>query len=138
MSRLGSLLLVLLAAACSPMATPPPGYAGDDARDFVKKHRVALEKEIGIGSGPRLYDLAILADCRDVPRLGRRLHRNQGALFAPGAEQDEVLAERMVKFMQDNKDLRCISLESRRDGDFAAGRRFIGPSRGQVALSGGL
>jgi hypothetical protein len=108
----------------------PAGYAGDDARVFVREHRAELEAEIDTGSGPRLYDLAVIAGCQDVPALGRRLHKQRENLFAPvgpagevaGAggppgsasapgpaapgpavpPSDEDVAERVVRFMGEN------------------------------------
>ena len=80
------MLLVLLVVGCGPAPTPaddPAGYAGPDARAFVEKHRAELEAEIAVGSGQTIYNLAILADCQDVPQLSRRLHRRQAQLFAP-------------------------------------------------------
>jgi hypothetical protein len=136
----------------------PAGYAGDDARAFVQKHRTELQAEIATGSGPRLYDLAILADCQDVPQLGRRLHRRQDELFYQSASQpadgrpasaatgearggapvsDSEAAERVVRFMQDRRELRCLNLDLSRQRLFAAGRRHIGPRRGPTTARGG-
>jgi len=104
----------------------PARYAGDDARAFVREHRAELETEITVGSGPRLYDLAVIAGCQDVPALGRRLHKQRDNLFAsvngpsgeapvagaqPGSvtpsssavpPSDEDVAERVVRFMGEN------------------------------------
>jgi hypothetical protein len=138
----------------------PAGYAGDDARAFVQKHRSELQAEIAAGSGPRLYDLAILANCQDVPQLGRRLHRRQEELFyqgageprdgrpasaAPGEDRgpsgmavsDSEAAERVVRFMQNRRELRCLGLDLSRQREFAAGRRHIGPRRGPTTARGG-
>jgi len=143
----------------------PAGYAGDDARDFVREHRAELQAEIDAGSGPRLYDLAIIADCQDVPALGRRLHKRRDELFAPvngnaveggtvegsgGAAtppSDAEVAERVVRFMSENDrsstgtfdsgELRCLNLEIGRHSQLAAGTRHIGPSRAATTARGG-
>jgi len=142
-------LVGVLAAGCGSGSSKPAGYAGDDARDFVKKHRVALEKDIRTGSGPTLYDLAILANCQDIPLMGRRLHKHQEELLGPGstsekaatnekaATHDEVVADRVVRFLEDNSELRCLDLELGNQRLMAAGTRHIGPSRSQVARRGG-
>jgi hypothetical protein len=110
---------------------PPPGYAGDDARDFVRTHRAELQREIATGSGPRIYDLAIISDCQDVPQLGRRLHVRQGDFFSAGVPErtvpDAEAADRVVRFMQDSRELRCLNLDLSRGNEFSAGRRHIGP-----------
>jgi hypothetical protein len=121
----------------------------------VKKHRVALEKDIRTGSGPTLYDLAILANCQDIALMGRRLRKHQEALLGPtspneeaapnakaaadakAATNDEVVADRVVRFLEGNSDLRCLDLELGNRRLMAAGTRHIGPSRSQVAQRGG-
>jgi len=145
-------------------SSPPPArHAGDDARAFVREHRAELEAEIATGSGPRLYDLAIIADCQDFPALGRRLHKQRENLFAPapgaGGEapgaapvsgpppSDEEVAERVVRFMSENGtssagtpnsgELRCLELELGRQSVLAAGTRHIGPRRGPTTARGG-
>lgn len=137
----------LFATACGPRPTPP-GHAGDDARAFVAKHRAELQAEIATGSGPRIYDLAILANCQDVPALGRRLHQHQSDLFLPAgssppgvnaeaANSDAEVADRVVRFMSDRRELRCLSLDISRTRDMSAGRRVIGPRRSHVTARGG-
>lgn len=124
----------------------------------MQKHRTELQAEIAAGSGPRLYDLAILANCQDVPQLGRRLHRRRDQFFAqtpgeaaeghaanaaagegqgPGVVSDGEAAERIVRFMQSSRDLRCLNLDLSRQREFAAGRRYIGPRRGPTTARGG-
>jgi hypothetical protein len=131
----------------------PAGYAGDDARAFVVKHRAELQAEIAAGSGPRIYDLAILANCQDVPALGRRLHRHHDDLFlsapatepdgdtpaanTPAANSDAEIADRVVRFMADRRELRCLNLDLSRTREMAAGRRHIGPRRGPTTARGG-
>lgn len=142
----------------------PAGYAGDDARDFVQKHRAELQAEIDTGSGPRLYDLAIIAGCQDLPALSRRLHKQRDTLFAPvgdvargappaGAKpagappSDAEVAERVVRFMSENNqssagtrdsgELRCLYLETGRQSALAAGTRHIGPERAPTTARGG-
>ncbi len=157
----------LLCVACGPSRPGPARYAGHDAREFVQKHRAELQAEIAVGSGPRVYDLAIIANCQDVGQLGRGLHRRQDQIFAPagssssdtpsgsrsvggnstGADPsaglpgaglpDSEFADRVVRFMQNSRDLRCLSLDLSRTGDLAGGRRYIGPRRSQVARRGG-
>jgi len=133
--RLSSLSLMAIVSACAISAqglagcgarsAPPPGYAGDDARAFVRDNRAELEAEITVGSGPRLYDLAVIAGCQNVPALNRRLHRQRDNLFAPAGgavgeatsapsgaataaasaavpPSDEEVAERVVRFMAEN------------------------------------
>jgi len=139
MRQLSSLFLAGTIAACTVSAfgltgcgsrsAPPARHAGNDARAFVREHRAELEAEINAGSGPRLYDLAVLAGCQDFPALGRRLHKQRGNLFAPvggaageatsassaasaastaaassagTAPSDEDVAERVVRFMSEN------------------------------------
>jgi len=148
---------------------PPAGYAGDDARAFVVQHRVELQTEIAAGSGPRIYNLAIIANCQDVPALGRRLHRHQDDFFppesagaapaarSPGATDpssgtssssasaiassatsaDAEAADRIVRFMSESRELRCLSLDLSRTRDMSAGRRQILPRRSQVTARGG-
>jgi DUF3015 family protein len=130
-----SILLALMAAACGSRPLPA-GYAGDDAKDFVIKHRTELEAEIATGSGPRLYDLAILADCQDMARLGRRLHQRREGVLGAASSSDGEVAERVVRFMADNRDLRCLNLDLSRQSELNAGRRHIGPSRSAVAQHG--
>jgi hypothetical protein len=132
----------LLGTGCGASA-PPPGYAGDDARNFVAKHRAELQAEIAAGSGPRIYDLAILADCQDVPALSRGLHRHHDDFFLPeggappGANADAEVADRVVRFMSDRRDFRCLSLDLTRGRQMQAGRREIGPWRGPTTARGG-
>ena len=128
-----SLLLAGILAGCGSRPTPA-GYAGDDARDFVREHRAELQAEIDAGSGPRLYDLAVIAGCQDFPALGRRLHKQRDQLFAPmeaaapgaagsgaaapgaaapGAPpSDAEVAERVVRFMSENSRSSTGTLDS--------------------------
>jgi hypothetical protein len=132
----------LLAVACGGRSKPP-GYAGDDARDFVAKNRAELEAEIASGSGPRIYDLAIIADCQDVPALSRGLHRHHDDFFlpepgaAPGANADGEVADRVVRFMSERGEFRCLNLDLSRNREMSAGLRHIGPRRSQVNARGG-
>ena len=137
------------AAGCAGSRSTPVGYAGDDARDFVREHRAELEKEIGTGSGPRLYDLAVLAGCQDVYKLNRRLHRNQEEIFAASGEatasatasagvSDAEVGDRVVRFLTDARELRCLYLDTSKDhGVWVAGTRHVGPTRAQVLQRGG-
>jgi hypothetical protein len=137
------LLGVSLVLACGPRPTPA-GYAGDDVRAFVSRHRSTLQSEIARGSGPRLHDLAIIANCQDVPALGRVLHRRRSTLFMPAETaatsaalpSDAEVADRVVKLLAGSPELRCLGLELNRQRDFSAGRRHIGPTRSDVTLHG--
>jgi DUF3015 family protein len=135
---LAAALTVLTLSGCGPRAATPAGYAGDDARAFVQKHRTTLEREIAIGSGPRLHDLAIIADCQDVPELQRVLHRHQADMFGSTESPagDAEVAERIVRLLSARPELRCLGLELGPRRSFAAGRRHIGPTRNGVALRG--
>jgi hypothetical protein len=143
---LGAGLLATGLLACGARSVPP-GHAGDDARAFVTKHRSELQAEIAVGSGPRIYDLAILADCQDVPALSRGLRRHHDDFFLPegappGAAAisevgDAEVADRVVRFMSDRRDFRCLNLDLSRSRQMAAGRRHIGPRRGATTARGG-
>jgi hypothetical protein len=132
----------LLGVACGASA-PPPGYAGDDVRAFVAKHRAELQAEIAVGSGPRIYDLAIIANCQDVPGLSRGLRRHHDDFFLPegsappGANGDAEVADRLVRFMSDRRDFRCLDLDTSRSRQMQAGMRHIGPWRGPTTARGG-
>jgi hypothetical protein len=130
-----SILFVLMAAGCGSRPLPA-GYAGDGVKDFVVQHRAELEAEIDTGSGPRLYDLAIVADCQDIAQLGRRLHKRREQVLGAASSSDAEVAERVVRFMSSNRDLRCLGLDLSRSREMAAGRRQIGPRRSTVAQSG--
>ncbi|HTV21474.1 MAG TPA: hypothetical protein VMG12_22455 [Polyangiaceae bacterium] len=145
--------LCLSSTACGVRNTPPVGDAGADAKAFVVQHRAELQAEIAAGSGPRIYNLAIIADCQDVPTLSRRLHRHHDDFFgsagvvpggaAPGGAApagpvaDADVADRVVRFMSDNREFRCLSLDRSRTRMMAAGTRHIGPRRSQVTARGG-
>lgn len=137
MRQLLAALFLLSALGCGASSSQPAGHAGDDARDFVIKNRAALEKEIGVGSGPTIYNLAILANCQDIPQMNRRLHRRQADFFAPAGTSDEVVAERMVRFLHERRELRCLDLDTGNQRLMGAGTRHIGPYRSQVTLRGG-
>jgi hypothetical protein len=135
-----SLLGLSLTLACGSRQTPA-GYAGDTARAFVRDHRAALQGEIELGgSGPQMHELSILADCQDVPELGRALHRKREVLFSPAGSaalpSDAEVAERVVTLLGESPELRCLGLELGRQREFSAGRRHVGPTRSDVALHG--
>jgi hypothetical protein len=155
--RRGALTLIasaVFSVACGSRP-PPPGYAGDDARAFVREHRAELEKEIALGSGPRIHDLAIVANCQDVPELGRRLRQRRDDFFSNRSDSenkenlpagtaaasagvpDADVAERVVRFMQDRREFRCLDLDLTRQNEFSAGRRHIGPRRSATTARGG-
>ena len=139
MLRLRPLLVPLAAAACGaalacgprPM---PAGYAADDVRAFVTRHRAELESEIAIGSGPGLYDLSTLAGCQDVPEVGRTLHKQYREIFDSETTSDAKVAERMVDILGHTRELRCLGLDLSRQSEFSAGRRHIGPGRSHLSV----
>lgn len=129
------LLGCALALGCAARGTPA-GYAGDDARDFVREHRAAIEAEIAVGSGQTLYDLSIIGGCQDVQALGRQLNKRRDAIFSPAPVSDEEVAERVVRALAELPELRCLNLELGPRREFAAGTRHIGPSRASVRQRG--
>ncbi len=126
MRALLAICLLVTCAACGPRP-PPPGYARDDVHAFVREHRAALQREAGVGSGPTLRDLGILAGCQNQPELDRRLHKDHAEIFAPAA--DSEVAERVISTLKETRELRCLDLELSRERQFAAGTRHIGPRR---------
>jgi hypothetical protein len=51
----------------------------------VVEHRAELEREIQRGSGSALYELSIIADCQDLPELGRTLRRRHAGNISSAA-----------------------------------------------------
>lgn len=134
--RLSSALLGAAACAlgvgCGPRPVPP-GYAGDDIREFVSEHREELNKEIAVGSGPRLYELGWLAGCQNWPELNRVLRQRHEEIFAPAGVEDAEVGDRVVRLMS-RTELRCLDLDLSRQREFSAGLRHIGPRRSHQAL----
>lgn len=133
MSRVHPLLLGLLGLACacgaSAVREARSGDATAAATRYVIEHRPELEREIRIGSGEALYELSILADCQDLPELGRSLKRKQAEIFPVPAPSDPQVADRIVDVMRRESVLRCRDLESGPNRPFAAGRRaVVGPT----------
>jgi hypothetical protein len=56
---------------------------------------------------------------------------------AAGAVPDEVVADRIVRFMEERRELRCIELDRTRRSQWVAGRRHIYPRRSATMARGG-
>jgi hypothetical protein len=119
--------LLGLACACAAGAVreAPAGDATAAARQYVIEHRPELEREIRIGSGEALYELSILADCQDLPELGRSLKRKQAEIFPVPPPSDPEVADRIVDVMRRESVLRCRDLETGPHRPFAAGRHRV-------------
>ena len=126
-ARLFVLGLLGLACACGAGAVrdTPSGDATAAARKYVIEHRPELEREIHIGSGEALYELSILANCQDLPELGRSLRRKQAEIFPVPAPSDPDVADRIVDVMRRESVLRCRDLETGPNRPFAAGRHRV-------------
>lgn len=123
----------VVAAGCGARQTPP-GYAGADVEAFVREHRAELEREMAIGSGARMYDLAIVAGCQDIPEMNRRLHKSHEQVFTPPGVSDEQVAAEVTSILEQTEELRCLNLDTSRQRIFSAGRREIGPNRPHVLM----
>ena len=120
-----------MACACGGSAVQdvPAGDATPAATRYVIEHRAELEREIHIGSGEALHELSILADCQDLPELGRSLRRKRAEIFPVPPPSDPEVAERIVAVMRSESTLRCRDLESGPNRPFAPGRRHVfGPT----------
>lgn len=107
------------------MQDVPAGDATPAATRYVIEHRAELEREIRIGSGEALHELAILADCQNLPELGRSLKRKQAEIFPVPPASDPEVAERILDLMRNEPAVRCRDLESGPHRPFAAGRRRV-------------
>ena len=133
MSHVRPFVLGLLGLACAcgagAVGEVPAGDATPAATRYVMEHRPELEREISIGSGEALYELSILADCQDLPELGRSLKRKQAEIFPVPPPSDPEVANRIVAVMRDESVLRCRDLETGPTRPFAPGRhRVFGPT----------
>jgi hypothetical protein len=120
-----SLGLLSLACACAFRGQPPAGDATAAARRYVLEHRPELEREIKLGSGEALYQLSIIADCRDLPGLGRTLNRKQAEIFPTPAATDPEVADRILVLLRERTELVCRDLELGPTRPFTAGRHQV-------------
>ena len=120
-----TMLLCILAAACGARAVPPSGDGAVSARRYVVEHRAQLEAEIAIGSGSALRDLARVADCRDIPELGRTLHRKRAQIFPVPPASDGAVADQVLSILTEETELVCRDLELGPNRPFNAGRRHV-------------
>ena len=114
-----------MAGACAARAVPPSGDGAASARSYVVEHRAQLEREIEIGSGASLRDLARLVDCREIAELGRRLHKKRASIFPVPAPSDDQVADRVLAILTDEPQLVCRDLERGPNRPFNAGRRHV-------------
>jgi hypothetical protein len=124
-ATLCTISLCILAAACGARAVPPSGDGALSTRQYVVKHRAQLEAEIAIGSGSGLRDLARVADCRDIPELGRTLHRRRAQIFPVPPPSDAAVADQVLTILMDETELVCRDLELGPNRPFNAGRRHV-------------
>lgn len=116
--------LCALAFGCAVRAVPA-GDATVAARQYVIEHRAQLEREIEIGSGEGLYELSKIADCRDLPQLGRTLHKKQAEIFPVPPPSDPIVADRIVELLKERSELVCLDFELGPTRLFKAGRRHV-------------
>jgi hypothetical protein len=116
--------LCALAFGCAVRAVPA-GDATVATRQYVIEHRAQLEREIEIGSGEALYQLSKLADCQDLPQLGRTLHRKHTEIFPVPPPSDPIVADRIVVLLRERSELVCLDLERGPTRPFSAGRRHV-------------
>jgi len=119
-----SLGLLSLVCACAVRGVPA-GDATAAARQYVLEHRAELEREIARGSGQALYELSIIADCQDLPELGRTLKRKHAEIFPVPPPTDPEVADRVVVLLRERSELVCRDLESGRMRPFSAGRHRV-------------
>lgn len=114
-----------MAAACGARAVPPSGDGALSTRHYVVAHRAQLEAEIALGSGSALRELAKVADCRDIPELGRTLHRKRAQIFPVPPPSDAAVADQVLLILTDETELVCRDLELGPNRPFNAGRRHV-------------
>jgi hypothetical protein len=121
--------LLSLAYACAGPRGLPAGDATAATRQYVIEHRAELELEIQRGSGEALHQLSIIADCQDLPELGRRLRKKQAEIFPVPPASDPQVADRIVVLLREERTLVCRDLETGPERPFVAGRRRVfGPT----------
>jgi hypothetical protein len=122
-----SLGLLSLACGCGIRSGRglPAGDAAVAVRQYVVEHRVELEREIEQGSGEALYDLSIIADCQDLPELGRTLKRKHAEIFPVPPPSNAEVADRIVVLLRARSELVCRDLERGPARPFSAGRRRV-------------
>jgi hypothetical protein len=114
----------------------PAGDATVATREYVVEHRAELEREIARGSGEALHQLSILADCQDLPELGRTLRKKQAEIFPVPPPSDSQVADHIVVLLREETTLVCRDLELGRQRPFAAGRRHVfGPTSSTAGSS---
>jgi hypothetical protein len=127
-----SLALLCLACACGVPAvrggvsgSAPAGDATVAARQYVVEHRAQLEREIERGSGEALSELSIIADCLDLPELGRTLKRKHAEIFPVPPPSDPEVADRIIVLLRARSELVCRDLERGPTRPFSAGRHRV-------------
>jgi len=122
-----SLGLLSLACGCGVHGARelPAGDATVAVRQYVVEHRAELEREIQRGSGSALYELSIIADCQDLPELGRMLRRRHAEIFPVPPPTDPEVADRIVVLLRERRELVCRDLERGPTRPFSAGRRRV-------------
>jgi len=103
----------------------PAGDATAATRQYVLEHRAELEREIARGSGEALHQLSIIADCQDLPELGRTLRKKQAEIFPVPPPSDPQVADHIVVLLREETTLVCRDLETGPERPFAAGRRQV-------------
>jgi hypothetical protein len=122
----------------------PAGDATLAAHQYVVDHRAQLEQEIQTGSGEALYELSIIADCQDLPELGRTLKRKRSEIFPVpplgGPASDAEVADRIIVLLKERSELVCRDLEHGPTRPFAAGRHrvYTSTERGRPPRLGAL
>lgn len=114
----------VLASGCAARGVPP-GDATASAREYIVQHREALEQEIQAGSGEHLYQLSIIANCRNLPQFNRTLHRRHAEIFPVPPPSNEQVADDVLAVMRSDRALVCRDLELDRKRPFAAGTRHV-------------
>ena len=128
--------LLSLACACATTRAMPAGDATEATRQYVVEHRAELEREIARGSGEALHQLSIIADCQDLPELGRRLRKKQAEIFPVPPPSDPQVADQIVVLLREETTLLCRDLELGPGRPFTAGRRRVfGPTSSATGSS---
>jgi hypothetical protein len=72
-----------------------------------------------------LYQLSIIADCLDLPGLGRTLSKKQAEIFPAPPATDPEVADRILVLLRERSELVCRDLELGPTRPFTAGRRRV-------------